>query len=226
MALQCAARAEGSRRFFARCARRAASDRNSPLPLRSGPEVHDTTVIQELGDDPPHSSGAGTVPRSRRGGPYGKTAEASLALCPSFYRAAEVREAPGLAEDLSDGGRFTATEAIARFPWGSEPRRMRATTSARILELLPRSRSVAAWSFMVCDLWASMLEDFCPSFRRVRAESMKELGKVFSLVPRRGKFGWRRRARSLGGIPSSVVAFSPGTKPAWPRFFAWCVPHL
>jgi len=47
-------------------------------------------------------------------------------------------------------------------------------------------------------LFAVMLEDFNPVFRRVRRDSMEQLGVVFSLVPRRGKFGWRRRARWAG----------------------------
>jgi len=121
--------------------------------------------------------------------------EASLALCPSFYRAAEQREAPALFDELTDGGYFSAIEAVARFPWQSATRRTSATASARMLDLLPRSRSAAGWSCIVCELWAVMLEDICLAFRSVRSESVGLLGSVFSLVPRRGKFGWRRRAR-------------------------------
>lgn len=121
-----------------------------------------------------------------------------LALCPTFFREAEHREAPALFDDLTEGGRLSTSEAVARFPWQLQELESRAVTLARMLDLLPREASVAGWSCGVCDLLAVMLEDLNPVFRRVRRESF-ELHQVwFSLVPRRGKFGWRRRARWAG----------------------------
>ena len=126
------------------------------------------------------------------------SAEALLRLCPSFYREAEQREAPAWYEDLTDGGRYSAVQAVARFPWTSEALASRAVTVAKMLDLLPRARSAVAWSCVVCELLTVMLEDLSPAFRRVRSDSFDKLGTVFSLVPFRGRFGWRRRARFMG----------------------------
>ena len=134
------------------------------------------------------------APRWRGAG----SAEAFLQLCPSFYREAEQREAPAWYEDLTDGGRYSAVQAVARFPWTSEALASRAVPFAKMLDLLPRARSVVAWSCVVCELLGVMLEDLSPAFRRVRSDAFDTLGTGFSLVPFRGRFGWRRRARFAG----------------------------
>ena len=135
------------------------------------------------------------APARRRGG---QAVEASLAISPSFLRAAEQREAPALFDDLTEGGSLTATQAVARFPWRLGDTEARAVVFAKALDLLPRERSVPAWSFVVCELYGVMLEDLNPIFRRARADSFAQLGSELSFAPRRGRFGWRQRARWAG----------------------------
>ena len=202
-ALGRAARIEAPKFFFARLARRAARDRVPPLPVRRA--VHPTEVkvrCVPVGTPEPRLASE-SLPRApgeaeparRRGGRGG---EASLALCPSFFRAAEQREAPALFDDLTECASLTATQAVARFPWCSVGTEARAAVFAKVLDLLPRERSVAAWSFIVCELYAVMLEDLNPTFRRARADSVAQLGSELSFAPRRGRYGWRQRARWAG----------------------------
>ena len=130
--------------------------------------------------------------------PAGRAAGASLSLCPSFFKAAEQREAPALFDDLTDSGRIPALRRVALFPWGSKTLKAQATVFAEALDLLPRSRSEATWSCLVVSLWALMLEGLCPDFHRVRLKSVEQLNQPFALVPLRGKYGWRNRARWAG----------------------------
>ena len=202
-ALGRAARIEAPKFFFARLARRAARERVPPLPVRR--DVHPTEVkvcCVPVGTPEPCLASE-SLPRApgeakpaRRRGRRG--VEASLALCPSFFRAAEQREAPALFDDLTECGCLTGAQAVARFPWCAEEKAVRAGVFARMLDLLPRERSVAAWSCIVCELYAVMLEDLSPAFRRARADSLAQLGSALSFVPRRGRYGWRRRARWAG----------------------------
>lgn len=208
-ALKHAARTAARRHFFARVGRRAIRERAPPLPFRSALCAEapvsvvpsgclDTSGLAEMAE--PVVMAAGTAARhaGRRGRTRARAAEASLALCPSFYRAAEQREAPEFFQDLTEGGSLSAREGVARFPWASEALQSRAEPYATMLDLLPRSRSVAAWSCIACSLMAVMVEDLNPAFLRIRAEYFAQHGDVFSVVPRRGKFGWRRRARWAG----------------------------
>ena len=202
-ALDRAARAEAPRFFFARLARRAVRDRAPPLPFRRDVRptevkvrcVAAVTPEPRLAPEPLPRAPGEASPARRRGG---RAVEASLALCPSFFRAAEQREAPALFEDLTECASLTATQAVARFPWCSVGTEARAAVFAKVLDLLPRERSVAAWSFIVCELYAVMLEDLNPTFRRARADSVAQLGSELSFAPRRGRYGWRQRARWAG----------------------------
>jgi len=121
-----------------------------------------------------------------------------LALCPSFFHAAEESPAPNIYADITEEGRSGALEAVERFPWTSATLARRAATCARMLDLLPRERSVPGWSLLVCDLWALMLEDVNPAFQRVRRGYFATHSDIFSVMPLRGPFGWRRRARFAG----------------------------
>ena len=177
--------------------------RSPPLPLNAGKgDPLGDLVMEEApivcGVEKPVRAQDPASKPARQRGPSGRSDEAMLALCPSFYRRAEQREAPALYDDLTDGGRISACQAVSRFPWQQATLESRAAVYGRMLDLLPRERCAAAWSCGVCDLYAIMLEDFHPPFRRVRSAAFELHGVVFSLVPRRGKFGWRRRARWAG----------------------------
>lgn len=68
--------------------------------------------------------------------------------------------------------------------------------TAQVLDLTPRDeRTITPWSLVVCDFFALMLEDISPAFRQVRRNYCGIYSGVFSIVPLRGRFGWRRRAR-------------------------------
>jgi len=123
-----------------------------------------------------------------------RSAEASLVLSPSFIRTAEMREAPAIFHDLTDGGNVTAQRGAARFPWTSRVFAAEAAVLAEALDLLPRSRSEATWSCAVVSIAAVMFEDICHEFHRARLKSVEQLAQPFSLVPLRGKYGWKNRA--------------------------------
>jgi hypothetical protein len=208
-ALKRVARAAATQHYFARRAKRAIQDRVPRLPLRvavqeaeSSPSslVSPEAVENDLPRPEPvlepavPSLGRSTVARYRGG----KAAEGMLALCPTFFRKAEQRAAPSFYADMTDDGRLTAWGAVSRFPWSCSWRQRIAGVQARALDLFPRWKSVVVWSLLVCDILAWMFEDISPVFRRVRAEFSRSHGDVFSLVPLRGRYGWRRRARFAG----------------------------
>jgi hypothetical protein len=208
-ALKRVARAAATQHYFARRAKRAIRDRVPPLPLRvalqeaesspstpAPPEAveNDLPRPEPVLEPAAPSLGRSSVARARGG----KATEGMLALCPTFFRTAEQRAAPSFHAEMTDDGRLTAWGAVSRFPWSCPWRQHSAGVFARALDLLPRGKSVVVWSLLVCDIMAYMLEDLSPVFRRVRAEFSRSHGDVFSLVPLRGRRGWRRRARFAG----------------------------
>ena len=210
-------RAEAPRWYCARARRRALRERCPPLPLlvstatrappstaapilaapspRQGPTRSATTPA----DSGSPSRGSASVPvvrdvsvpRIRRGlGAY-------LSMCPAVIAQAELREAPVLFNDICDGGAISAAQAISRYTWAADSRECQAAVLARALDLLPRAKCPPAWAVLVCNLSAMFLEDICPAFYRVRMRAA-DRDTPFSLVPLRGRFGWRKRARWAG----------------------------
>ncbi len=96
--------------------------RSPPLPLNAGKgDPLGDLVMEEApivcGVEKPVRAQDPASKPARQRGPSGRSVEAMLALCPSFYRRAEQREAPALYDDLTDGGRISACQAVSRFPW-------------------------------------------------------------------------------------------------------------
>jgi hypothetical protein len=211
-ALARVARVAAVQHYFARRAKRAARERAPRLPLvtETAPAaagVGRDTVDMETTHGPTQDMRTGSepaqpvhdVPARGRALASGKAAEAMLALCPSFFRQAEQRAAPAFFADLTEDGCLSAAAAVDRFPWCSSWLASRAAVTAQVLDLTPREeRTIAPWSLVVCDLFALMLEDISPAFRQVRRKYFDIYGDVFSIVPLRGRFGWRRRARFAG----------------------------
>ncbi len=207
--------------YKARCSRRSrlgCASCSAPGPCESDPALlsrvpgHDHLAVggllntrtdcdgrhRELDRDPPSGDAASvsmvrdvSAPRAPRG------LDAYLSMCPQIVADAELREAPMLFDDLCEGGALSAAMAVSRYGWASESLGGEAAVLARALDLLPRARCPPAWSALVCNLSALFLEDIYPRFHRVR---LRAAGRdtPFSLVPLRGRFGWRRRARWAG----------------------------
>ena len=193
--------------YFARVKRRAARSRLvAPHPSRqiaqASPEAEAPLADADLPSEPlpaPVLESSREEPAEPTGRAQpGRSAESSLALCLSFFRAAEQREAPAFFDALTDGGRATALRRITLLPWSSPTLKAQATVFAEALDFCPRNRSGATWSCIVVTLAAIMFEDMCPAFHRVRLKSVEQQNQPFSLVPLRGKYGWKNRARWAG----------------------------
>ena len=195
-----AARAAAPRQFYYRLARRAVRDRAPPLP------VVELATAEGAGVPPPAPTPAAAAtaeehvaspPTAAPGTRWVPMSDAGLAVSPSLIARAEIRSAPALFADLTDEGRFTMARAMTGRAWTAPHRARLANTYARTSDLLPRERCPPAWSHIVCGVAALLFEELCPLFAQVRARAV-ERGSHFSLVPLRGKHGWRARARWAG----------------------------
>jgi hypothetical protein len=100
---------------------------------------------------------------------------------------------------MTDDGWRTARAVVELRVWENPSLEQQAAVFARALDLLPRSRSPQSWATLVCGLAAEIYADMCPEFERARLRAAEE-GSRLSLVPFRGVFAWRRRARFAGFI--------------------------
>ena len=110
------------------------------------------------------------------------------------------RAALALFDDLTRDGSRTAVAAVRQREWRLEERQRAALIFARSLDANPtfRDRCPPAWSLMVFDLVTKTFADFSPEFDRAvrRARNVGDFD--VSAVPLKGRWGWRRRARSAG----------------------------
>lgn len=142
-------------------------------------------------DEPPPANDK-CAPRS--GLPMG--APGCLDWGPRVLAQAESLAAPAFFEDIAGSAAVVLSSVFSR-EWGCPLLRRQAAVFARSLDLLPRDHAPAVWSSMVCSLAACIVADICPAFKRARVRAA-ECGFFFSLVPLRGRCGWRRRARAAG----------------------------
>ncbi len=213
------ARAEAPHWYCARVRRRALRDRFPPLPVGhavSSPHATTTPAPPSLRLASPGSSptvvarspsAASSPVRVVRGAPVPcapRGLVGALSVCPSLIARAESRGAPVLFNDMCDGGAISAVQAISRHDWASPSIERHAAVLARALDLLPRARCPRAWSVLVCNLAACFLEDIHPPFHDVRLRAAAG-DKPFSLVPIRGRYGWRKRARWAGLVDDAGV---------------------
>ena len=218
--LRRAVRAEAPRWYCARVRRRALRDRCPQLPLLASAtaRIPPSTAASTPASPSPRrgassstttpadccspARGSASVPVVRgvpapRAPHIPRGLGAYLSMCPTVIAQAEWREAPVLFNDICDGGAISAAQAVSQFPWVSTSLGCQAAVLARALDLLPRAKCPPAWAVLVCSLAAMFLEDMCPPFHRVRLRAAAR-DAPFSLVPLRGRFGWRKRARWAG----------------------------
>ena len=109
----------------------------------------------------------------------------------------EMKEAPGLYCDMTEDG-VTAMQAVQRFRWKDPYLRSLAQTYGKVIELLPQQRRDQVWATNVCHLAACFFADLCPKFYQAQLRSAELNLGYFSYVPRKGKYGWYKRAKWAG----------------------------
>ena len=135
-----------------------------------------------------------------------KIPTAGGALPPSRRQLEELerRDAPALFDRLTQDGSRSAVAAVQRRAWRLEERKEQALGMARVLDGTARvdptfrGRCFASWSIAVCGLTTFTFADFSPEFDRVLRRAREAGDDIFSAVPLKGRWGWRRRARLFG----------------------------
>ena len=119
-----------------------------------------------------------------------------LVVPPSVILRAEMKDAPALYEELTEGG-VSITWSVERYHWNKSDMKRMAQTYAKALELLPEhlARHSQVWATLVCHLTACFAADLCPPFYQAQLRAAELNLGYFSYVPQKGKYGWRKRAK-------------------------------
>ena len=168
------------RRVYGKIARAAFAARAATRAKRPGVTIMDDNYKEQVAET--------KLPRR---------VEPIIAVPPSLITAAEMKEAPVLFAELTEDG-ITVLQAVHRYQWNDDTLKHLALTYGRVLQLLPEGRSDQVWATIVCQLTACFFADLCPVFNQVQKHSAEMNLGYFSYVPRKGKYGWRNRARWYG----------------------------
>ena len=156
-----------------------------------------------LGGDVPEASPptAPSLPADAPAAPQrSKIPTAGGALPPSRRQLEELerRDAPALFDRLTQDGSRSAVAAVQRRAWRLEERKEQALTMARVLDGTARvdptfrGRCFASWSILSPSPTSLPSSIVCSTRAREAGDD------IFSAVPLKGRWGWRRRARLFG----------------------------